>query len=104
MRPLLLLAPLLTLSLGGCIASTLVDVATLPVRVGAKAVDLATTSQSEADQTRGRRLRQKEEALGRLSRERDRWARRCDGGRDADACARRERVEDEIAAAERQPT
>lgn len=103
MRPILLLAPALAFSLEGCIASTLVDLATLPVRVGSKAVDLATTSQSEADGTRGRRLREKEEALGRLSRERDRWARRCDGGRDESACARLERVEDEIAEAERRP-
>ena len=77
--------------------------ATLPVKAGSKAVDLATTSQSEADEKRGRRLRQKEEELGRLSRERDKWARRCDGGRDRDACGRLERVEQEIAEVERRP-
>ncbi len=103
MRRILLLAPALVLSLDGCIASTLVDLATLPVRVGSKAVDLATTSQSEADGKRGRRLREKEEALGRLSRERDRLAKRCNGGRDASACAGLERVEDEIAEVERRP-
>ena len=82
-------------------ASSLVNLATLPVRAGSKAVDLATTSQSESDEKRGRRLREREQALGRLSREQDKWMRRCDGGRDANACARLERVEDEIAATER---
>ena len=57
-----------SLTLPGCVAKTLVDVATLPVRAGAKAVDLATTSQSEADEKRGRDLRKREEQLGKLER------------------------------------
>ena len=36
-----------------------------------KAVDLATTSQSEADEKRGREMRQREERLGKLQREFD---------------------------------
>ena len=68
-RPLLLAAPLL---LGGCvvgtIASTAVDVATLPVKVVSAGVDAATTSQSEADQKRGREVRKAEEKAGREAR------------------------------------
>ena len=40
--------------LQGCIASTVLDVATLPVKVAGRAVDLATTSQSEAATVRAR--------------------------------------------------
>lgn len=54
--------------LGGCIAKTALDVVTLPVRAASGAVDLATTSQSEADEKRGRELRKREEALGKLER------------------------------------
>jgi hypothetical protein len=51
----------------GCttIASTAVDVVTLPVKVVSKGVDAATTSQSEADEKRGRELRKAEEERGR---------------------------------------
>jgi len=52
----------------GCVAKTAFDVATAPVRVVSKGVDLATTSQSEADQNRGREIRQREERLGKLQR------------------------------------
>ncbi len=65
----LVLAPLALLALNGCIAKTLVDVATAPVRVAGKAVDLATTSQSEADERRGRELRESEERYGKLDRD-----------------------------------
>ena len=64
-----ILALLLPFALSGCIvgtvAETAVDVATLPVKVVAKGVDLATTSQSEADQKRGREIRQREVARRR---------------------------------------
>jgi hypothetical protein len=60
--PVLLLAP----ALGACtIARTAVDVATLPVKVVSAGVDAATTSQSEADENRGRAIRKEEERLGR---------------------------------------
>ena len=52
-----LLPVLLTGCVVGQVASTAVDVATLPVKVASKTVDLATTSQSEADQKRGREMR-----------------------------------------------
>ena len=72
-----LLAPLALLLPGGCIvgtiAKTAVDVATIPVKVVSAGVDAATTSQSEADQNRGRALRKADEARARddrLSRQR----------------------------------
>ena len=74
MRMILLLAtPIL---LGGCIARTAVDIVTLPVKVVSAGVDAATTSQAEADQRRGRELRQAEEREGREARRREREARR----------------------------
>ena len=79
MKRLIVLLPLM---LGGCvvgtIASTAVDIVTLPVRVVSAGVDAATTSQSEADEKRGRALRKQEEARGRLARE---MAERCRKGR-----------------------
>lgn len=81
---LILLAPA-AFMLHGCLAKTAVDVATLPVRVASKGVDLATTSQSEADQNRGREIRQREERLGRLRRDYDRQIERCSDG-DRRAC------------------
>lgn len=63
----------LTLLLSGCVvgtvAETAVDVATIPVKVVSAGVDAATTSQSEADEKRGRELRKAEEARGRAQRE-----------------------------------
>jgi len=74
---ILILALLPTL-LGGCvvgtIASTAVDIATLPVKVVSAGVDAATTSQSEADQNRGRALRKAEEEAGQRDRD---WQRQC---------------------------
>ena len=67
MKHLLVLA--LPMLLGGCIvgtiASTAVDVVTLPVRAVSAGVDAVTTSQSEADEKRGRQLRKQEEERGR---------------------------------------
>lgn len=92
MRPLL---PLLLLPvLSGCVG-TLVDVATAPVRVAGKAVDLATTSQSEADQKRGRELRQREERYGELSRKWERERRRCDDGNQS-ACIKADALSAEL--------
>jgi len=66
--------PLLT---GGCLAKTVVDVATMPVKATGKAVDWTTTSQSEADEKRGRQLRKEDERRGREAR---RMADRCRRG------------------------
>ena len=73
--PVLLLAPAITAC---AVASTAVDVVTLPVKAVSKGVDLATTSQSEADEKRGRALRKEEERLGRERRELEE---RCSKGR-----------------------
>lgn len=71
--------------LGGCVARAVVDVVTAPVRLVGEAADLATTSQSEADEKRGRELRKREERLGKLERSYARHRRQCDRG-DRDAC------------------
>ena len=69
-------------ALGGCVvgtvARTAVDVATIPVKVVSAGVDAATTSQSEADEKRGRELRKAEEARGREARKAEE---RCRKGR-----------------------
>jgi len=66
---LLLAAPFL---LGGCLARTAVSLVTLPVKAASAGVDAVTTSQAEADQRRGRELRQAEEREGRAARQRER--------------------------------
>ena len=76
MKPIFL-AALLPLALGGCVieaARTAVDIVTLPVKVVAKGVDLATTSQSEADHNHGRALRKAEEEAGQRQRL---WDKQC---------------------------
>lgn len=88
------LALLAATALSGCIARTAASVITAPVRVVSKGVDLATTSQSEADEKRGRAMRQREERLGQLDREYRRHSAQCDRG-DEKACteARRDAAE-----------
>jgi len=49
----------------GTVARTAVDVATIPVKAASAGVDAATTSQSEADEKRGREIRKQEEERGR---------------------------------------
>ena len=73
-------------TLSGCLAKTMVDVATAPVRVAGKAVDMATTSQSEADEKRGRELRRREERMGRLERDYRHHSEQCANGHD-EACS-----------------
>jgi hypothetical protein len=62
---LLLLLPVLSGCAVTSVASTAVDIVTLPVKVVSAGVDAATTSQAEADQKRGRELRRAEEERGR---------------------------------------
>jgi hypothetical protein len=83
LRVALLLAA--ALALQGCVAKAALDVATAPVKVASKGVDLATTSQSEADRNRGRDMRKREEKLGKLERDYDRQSRDCQDG-DGKAC------------------
>ena len=91
----IVIALLASVSLSGCVAKTLVDIATLPVRAGAKAVDLATTSQSEADEKRGRELRKREERLGKLERDYARQMRKCESGEE-EACTKAREIYAEI--------
>jgi hypothetical protein len=69
-----------TVILQGCLAKAVVDVATAPVKIASKGVDLATTSQSEADEKRGREIRKREERLGKLQRQYDRQIEDCQKG------------------------
>lgn len=85
------------LMLQGCLAKTVLDVATAPVKVAGGAVDLATTSQSEADEKRGRELRKQEERLGKLNREYGEESERCERG-NAKACAKAAEIYDEMQA------
>lgn len=73
------------LALQGCLAKTALDVVTLPVKVASRGVDLATTSQAEADQTRGREIRRREERLGKLQRDYEKQMNQCGDG-DRRAC------------------
>ena len=75
----------LPLGLSGCIAQTALDVVTLPVKVASAGVDAVTTSQAEADQRRGRQIREEEERLGRL-------ARRCRRNPDREECRELDRL------------
>ena len=95
MTPVLAVAlATVSLTLSGCLARTAASVVTAPVRAGAKAVDLATTSQSEADEKRGREIRKREERLGRLERQYEQQREDCYYG-DQRACERaRETVEE----------
>ena len=70
MRIIVALAfPALSGCVVGTIASTAVDVVTLPVKAVAAGVDAATTSQSEADEKRGRALRKADVERGRQLRQ-----------------------------------
>lgn len=70
MKRLLLAAAAFSLSgcIVGTVAKTAVDVATIPVKVASAGVDAATTSQSEADEKRGREARKADEQRGREAR------------------------------------
>jgi hypothetical protein len=63
----ILLCAAMALALSGCV-QTAVDIVTLPVRAAAKTVDVLTTSQSEADEKRGRAIRKREECIGKEDR------------------------------------
>ncbi len=88
----LLAAPLLT----GCI-SAVKTVVTAPVKAVGQVADWTTTSQDESDRNRGREMRQREEQLGKLSRQRDKAAEKCRDGH-AEQCDRAEVLDHEIEA------
>ncbi|WP_446653879.1 hypothetical protein [Blastomonas sp.] len=85
MKAVVAVALIAPLALTGCVASAVGSIVTAPVKIVSKGVDLATTSQSEADENRGRAMRKAEERLGKLQRQRDKALRKCDDG-DDEAC------------------
>lgn len=95
--PAVFILPLAAFGLSGCLAKTALDVATAPVKVASKAVDLATTSQSEADEKLGRAIRQREERLGKLGRQREKLEKQCIEG-DRRACNQAAQVNAQIQA------
>ena len=64
----ILIAAAAGFALSGCLAKTAVDIVTLPVKVASAGVDAVTTSQSEADEKRGRAARKHEECIGKEER------------------------------------
>ena len=93
----LVFVPAASLMLSGCLIKTAADVVTAPVKVASKGVDLATTSQSEADEKRGREIRRREERLGKLEREYEKQLADCEDG-DRSACEDARETYDEIQA------
>ncbi len=98
MRAILLLGLVpLSMTLSGCLVRAAADVATAPIKVASKAVDLATTSQSEADEARGREIRRREERLGQLEREYREESEDCANG-DRRSCRKAREIREEISA------
>lgn len=95
MRIILPIAAFLLLQ--GCVTSVVKEVVTAPFKIVSKTADVLTTSQSETDEKRGRELRKREEALGKLSRQRDKAQAQCKNG-DKSACKKAESLSDEIEA------
>lgn len=94
-RILPIIAPVAALALSGCLAKTAIGVVTAPVKMTSRAVDLATTSQSEADEKRGREMREREGRLGKARRVYDRQMAACNAG-DERACEDARRTYEEI--------
>lgn len=87
---------LFAFALSGCI-STAASIVTAPVRVVGRVADMATTSQDESDRNLGRKMRAREEAMGRLERQRRNAAEDCQDG-EQDACREVTQLESQIEA------
>ena len=61
----------LPLALGGCV-STVASVVTAPIKAASGTADKLTTSQSEADEKRGRQIRKEEARIAREKRAEER--------------------------------
>lgn len=75
---ILALCPALSGCIVGTVASTAVDVVSLPIKAVSRGVDAVTTSQKEADEKRGKEARKADEERGkqiRLAEERCRKGR-----------------------------
>ena len=73
MKPILFLLPLVATA--GCV-STAASIVKAPFQVAGKAVDMATTSQEEADRNYGRKMRKAEAREGKERREYEKRCRR----------------------------
>lgn len=71
LRPLVL--AISTIALSGCVR-TVGTIVTAPVRAASWTVDKATTSQSEADRNRGRKMRKEDEKRAKEERKRQKEA------------------------------
>jgi hypothetical protein len=91
----LLALSLAAVALQGCVARTATKIVTAPVKVVSSGVDAATTSQSEADEARGREAREREEQLSELQRDLDKQSERCAKG-DKAACDKAKAIEAEM--------
>jgi hypothetical protein len=98
----LILSASILLLLQGCVASVVGDVVTAPIKIVSKTADVMTTSQSELDEKRGRELRKREEALGKLARHRDKAREKCEDG-DEEACALATQINEQIEAEQDRP-
>ncbi|MEZ5709088.1 MAG: hypothetical protein R3E02_06865 [Blastomonas sp.] len=94
-RLALLPAAIAMLTLPGCVARTAANIVTAPVRLVGTGVDKMTTSQSEADEKRGREMRKHEERVGKLNRKLDRAEDHCRQGDDG-ACNDMRRLQREL--------
>ena len=94
-RVKLLLALAASFVLSGCVVQLAADVITAPIKIVSKTADILTTSQSESDQNRGRKLREREQELGRLARKRDKQTSKCGKGNQG-ACEKAEEIDTEI--------
>ncbi|WP_395619127.1 hypothetical protein [Sphingorhabdus sp.] len=65
------------------------------MKIVSKTADVLTTSQSEADEKRGREMRKNEEKIGKLSRQLKKAQKRCADG-DRDGCKKAKNIRDEI--------
>lgn len=91
----LILSSAIIFLLSGCVASVVKDVVTAPVKIVSKTADVLTTSQSESDEKRGREIRKREEALGKMARQRDKARVKCDDGNE-EACSTAEQLSEQI--------
>jgi hypothetical protein len=87
------------LLLQGCVTSIVKEVVTAPIKIVSKTADVMTTSQSESDEKRGKEMRKREEALGKLARQRDKAREKCEDGNE-EACGRARALDDELATAQ----
>jgi hypothetical protein len=88
--------------LSACVGSIVKDIVTAPIKIVSKTADVMTTSQSEADEKRGRDIRNREGNLGKLYRKSAKAREDCADG-ERRACAEYKQLEAQIAAEKDRP-